>query len=90
MGEFAAHLYGWIQLLSRGAVAALAARGVGSVLVLVFGRKLLQYDFQLVNEDSFGIIAQMMVSLLVLLGLKVMNIQSTLFFSFMNSKFDYI
>lgn len=71
MGEFAAHLYGWTQLLSRGAVAALVARGVGSVLVLVFGRTLIQYDFQFVNENSFGIIAQLMVSLLVLLGLKV-------------------
>ncbi|XP_059350531.1 cationic amino acid transporter 2-like isoform X1 [Daphnia carinata] len=71
MGEFAAHLYGWTQVLSRAAVAALVARGIGSVLVLVFGKHLLQHNFYFVNEDSFGIIAQLIVSLFVLLGLKM-------------------
>lgn len=73
MGEFAAHLYGWTQLLSRAVVAALVARGIGSILVLVFGKHLLQHNFYFVNEDSFGIIAQLIVSLFVLLGLKVNN-----------------
>lgn len=71
MGEFAAHLYGWAQLLSRAAVAALVARGIGSILVLVFGKHLAQHNFYFINEDSFGIIAQLIVSLFVLLGLKV-------------------
>ncbi len=74
MGEFAAHLYGWIQMLSRGAAAALVARGIGSILVLVFEKRLLRYEIlstELINEDSIGVIAQLMVSVFVLLGLKV-------------------
>jgi hypothetical protein len=73
MGEFAAHLYGWTQLLSRAAVVALVARGIGSILVLVFGKHLDQHHFHFVNEDTLGIIAQLVVSLFVLLGLKVRN-----------------
>ena len=73
MGEFAAHLYGWTQILSRSAIAALVARGIGSVLILIFGKRLIQYEFSenLVNEDTIGAIAQTLVSIFVLLGLKV-------------------
>ena len=74
MGEFAAHCYGWMQMLSRGAAAALVARGVGSILVLAFGKRLLRYEVlstELINEDSIGVVAQLLVSLFVFLGLKV-------------------
>ena len=74
MGEISAHVYGWLQLLSRAAVVALIGRLVGSTLVLIIGKRLVHIlPDEWVNEEVIGVLAQVIVSLFVFLGLKVIQ-----------------
>lgn len=74
LGEVPAYLIGWLQLLGRSSCVTLIARALGSVLTQVVGDRLVRHHFAaqwMVAEDTIGIIAQFIVGLFILLGLKV-------------------
>ena len=74
LGELPAYIHGWLQVVNKSVQVALIARGLGSVLVLILGDGLVRHQLladYLVHEDTFGIGAQIIVTLFILSGLQV-------------------
>ena len=74
LGELPAYIHGWLQVVNKGVQVALIARGLGSVLVLILGDGLVRHQLiadYLVHEDTFGIGAQIIVTLFIMSGLQV-------------------
>jgi hypothetical protein len=74
LGEFPAYLNGWIQILSLSSFIALMARSLGTILQVTVGNRLVLHHLitkTMANEDFIGLLAQLIVYIFILFGLKV-------------------